>query len=303
MSGACDCSIPEGGGFGTMPFGTGPCGTGFTSSSLALLAVRLIAANLAVVGYSGDPGLADPGDTTGPLFPNNWHLTAIDPELQERLVQFVALVPDELTLATYTDDYPQLRTVALPFFLVWFDGNPTPGGHYRLTLTLPDTPLLAGCDCTEFVGLTLRPDTIQTDARDGDRIQDLANPAVGRDSLLLPPQVATYQLTDTGDLGLDKSEEASLRKRILRRVTVAAGGFFHLPNYGAGQKLKGKLTVDAVDRLRSRIRAQVLQEPDVVDVKVTVRLATGSTSALVADIVAVPNGGDPVSLTVPIQIP
>lgn len=302
MSG-CDCSIPAGGGFGTMPFGTGPLGTGFTSSSLALTAVRLITANLAVVGYSGDPGLADPGNTQGPLYPNNWHLTALDPELQQRFVQFVALVPDALTLQAYTDDYPQLRAVALPFFLVWFDGITTPGGHYRLTLTIPDTPLLAGCDCTEFVGLALRRDARETDARDGDRIQDLANPAVARDSLILPPQVATYQLTDTGDLGLDKSQEASLRKRILRRVTVAAGGFFHLPNYGAGQKLKGLLTVDAVERLRSRIRAQVLQEPDVVDVSVTVRLAAGSTTALVADITAVPNGGDPVSLTVPIQIP
>jgi len=300
---SCECSIPAGGGFGTMPFGTGPLGTGLAASSLALTAVRLITATLAVVGYSGDPGLANPGNTQGPLYPNNWHVIAIDPGIQQRFVQFVAIVPDALTLEQYTDDYPQLRQVALPFFLVFLDGLPTPGGHYRLQLVLPTTPLYAGCDCTEFVGLTLRPDTRQTDTRDGDRIQDLANPAVARDALRLPPLVATYQLTDTGDLGLDKSQEASLRKRILRRVTVAAGGFFHLPNYGAGQKLKGLLTVDAVERLRSRIRAQVLQEPDVVAVKVDVRLATDSTNMVIADIVAQPNGGDPVGLSVPIQIP
>lgn len=301
---SCECITLPSAGFGTMPLGSGPFGTATAGpEALTLRGVRLITANLAVVSYQGDPGLADPGNTRGPLYPNNWHLTAIDPELQERFVQFVVLVPDELTRQTYTDDYPQLQSLALPFFLVWFDGNPTPGGHYRLSLLLPDAPLEVGCDCTEFVALTLRSDTRQTDNRDGDRIQDLANPAVGRDSLLLPPQVGTYQLTDTGDLGLDRSQEASLRKRILRRVTVATGSFFHLPGYGAGQKLKGLLTVDAVERLRSRIRAQVLQEPDVLDASVTVRLAAGSTTALIAEIVAVPNGGDPVSLTVPIQIP
>jgi len=213
--------------------------------------------------------------------------------------------------AVWTTPQPESSIVAraltpgdrhLPFFLVWFDGNLTPGGSYELQLVLDD-PLAPGCDCTPLVGLTLRRDTHQTDARDGDRLQDVANPAVPRDALRLPPLLGTYQLTDTGDLGLDRSTEASLRKRIIRRVTTAASGFFHLPGYGAMPKLKGLLTVDAAERLQARIRAQVLQEPDVVDVRVVVSAVSGFPGVLSAAITALPVGGDPGGLVVPIQVP
>lgn len=298
----CECLDFPGAGFGVYPAGTGPFGTGLGLDALRLGGVTLVAANFAAVSYSGNPGLPNSTDTRSPLFPSNWHLVGIDPGLTLRLVQFVALVPDEATLLEFTGDWPQLALLPLPFFLVWFDGNLTPGGHYELDLVL-DPALEPGCDCTLLVGLTLRPDTHQTDARDDDRIQDVANPFVARDALQLPPLLGTYQLTDTGDFGLDKSREASLRKRLLRRVTTAASGFFHLPGYGAMPKLKGLLTVDAVERLQTRIRAQCLQEPDVLDVKVTLELAAGTTQTLACTVRAVPNGGDPVGLVVPIQIP
>lgn len=300
---SCECSPVLGAGLGTGGLGTMPLGTGTADAdALALRGSELIAANFLAVFYSGDPGLPNPGDTSGPLWPDNWHLIPLDPELVVRLVQLVIQVPDEATRAQFTDDWPQIALLELPFFLVWFDGNPTPGGRYELQLLLEDG-LVPGCDCTELVGLTLRRDAVQTDARDGDRLEDVANPLVARDVLQLPPLLGTYQLTDTGDFGLDKSPEASLRKRLLRRVTTAAGGFFHLPGYGAAPKLKGLLTVDAVERLQTRIRAQCLQEPDVVTVQVSLALAAGSTGTLMCTIKATPNGGDPVGLVVPIQIP
>ncbi len=291
-----------GAGLGTGPLGTMALGSGIPASLLALRGASLVAANLAAVAYTGDPGLPNSTDSRSPLFAGNWRLVPLDPELAVRLVQFVALVPDEPTRLEFTADWPQLALLALPFFLVWFDGNLTPGGHYELQLSLGSPPI-PGCDCALLVGLTLRRDTVQTDARDGDRIQDLANPSVPRDALVLPPALGTYQLTDAGDFGLDKSAEASLRKRLLRRVTTAANGFFHLPGYGAMPKLKGLLTVDAVEKLQARIRAQCLQEPDVLDVKVTLELATGTTKTVMCTIAAVPNGGDPVGLVVPIQVP
>lgn len=299
---SCECTILPGAGFGSAPAGSGPMGSGYSDAALALEGSVLIAANFAAVAYGGDPGLPNPGNTTGPLWPANWHLTPLDPGLSLRLVQNVVLVPDEPTRLEFTDDWPQLALLALPFFLVWFDGNLSPGGHYELDLVL-DVPLAPGCDCTNLVGLTLRRDTHPTDARDGDRLMDVANPAVSRDALRLPPLLGTYQLTDTGDFGLDKSSEASLRKRLTRRVTTAVGGFFHLPNYGAAPKMKGLLTVDAAERLQARLRAQCLQEPDVLDVLVSVTTVSGFPGTLSVAITALPLGGDPVGLVVPIQLP
>lgn len=299
---ACECEIEPGGGFGTMALGTGPLGTGYLEDALAITGSRLIAANLAAVSYAGDPGLPNPGNAAGPLFPANWHLVPLDPGLVVPFIQHVEIVPDEATRAQHSDDYPQLLVLDPPFFLVWFDQVLIPGGHYELQLVLPD-PLAPGCDCIELVGLELRRDAVQTDARDGERLMDLANPAVPRDALRLPPLLGTYQLIDTGDFGLDKSQQASLRKRITRRVTTAAGGFFHLPSYGAAPKMKGLLTTDAAERLQARIRAQVLQEPDVVDVLVKVTQVPGFTGMLSVAITAQPLGGDPVGLVVPIQVP
>jgi hypothetical protein len=279
-----------------------PLGTGTPGDSFGLLGGVLIAANLAAVSYVGDIGVPNPGNTSGPLFPGNWTLLSGEPGALLRLVQFVAAVPDAAELAVWTDEWPQLSLVDLPFFLVWFDGNLGPGIPYELHLDALGVAT-GGCSCASLMGLVLRRDTRQTDARDGDRLQDLANPFVSRDVLRLPPLLGTYQLTDTGDFGLDKSLEASLRKRVLRRVTTAAGGFFHLPDYGAGQKIKGLLTVDAVDRLRARIRAQILQEPDVLEAVVVLALAAGTTGTVLATIRVTPNGGDPLGLVVPIAIP
>lgn len=297
----CECLDP-GGGFGTGPFGTGPFGTGFGPDALALGGAQLLAANLAAVNYEGDPGLANPGNQRSPLFPFNWHLVPLDPEIAVPFVQHVVEVPDAATQLQYTDDYPLAGLLTPPFFLVWFDANLTPGGRYLLELILAEA-LAPGCDCVELVGLTLRRDAIPTDERDGARLQDLANPSVPRDVLQQPALLGTYQLTDTGDFGLDKSSEASLRKRLIRRVTTAANGFFHLPGYGAMPKLKGLLTVDAAERLQARIRAQVLQEPDVVDASVVVRQVLGFSGTVTAAITAIPVGGNPVGLVVPIQVP
>jgi hypothetical protein len=154
------------------------------------------------------------------------------------------------------------------------------------------------------VGLTLRRDAIQTDARDdASEIRDIANPFLERDALILPAQLGTYQLDDKGDFGLDKSDESSLRKRVFRRVSTAAGGFFHLPGYGTALQIKSLLTADSAERLASRVRAQVLQEPDVVDARVSVSQTQGTPNMLAVSIRVQTAAGDSVGVTVPISLP
>lgn len=83
---------------------------------------------------------------------------------------------------------------------------------------------------------------------------------------------------ETGDLA-NESGVAYLRKRILRRLTTARGGFFHLPDYGVGltAEVKRLVTPDLVRRMRSRIAAQVRAEPGVLEAKVSITRPTPVT--------------------------
>ncbi len=143
----------------------------------------------------------------------------------------------------------------------------------------------------------------ELDLRDDDGgIRDVANPYITRDALRLPPRLGTFQITDEGDLGVDRSSAAGLRKRITRRVLSAVGAFFHLPNYGAGVRVKGLIRVDEITRLQARILAQVRQEPDVRDARVVVARVAGHPNMLSVAVKAVPVFGDPSDVVVPIEV-
>ena len=294
----CTCVPLAGVGLGSGPLGSFPLGTGVPLDAFTLGVGQMLTANLAIVGFSGDVG--DPPNPTNPdspLWPGNWVLTPDAPSSQSRLVQSVQLVTAD-TLSQFTGDYPQLTAFALPLLLVFFDGTLTPGGLYELEIVG-----VTGCECTALVGLTVRPDATPTDERESDgSILDLANPWLSKDALVLPPVLGTFQRTDTGDLGLDRDGDSSLRKRLIRRVLTAAGAFFHLPNYGTALGPKSLIKADTAERLQARIRAQVLQEPEVTDVTVAVTQLQ-STGLVTATLRVVTARGQAIGLSVPISLP
>lgn len=68
----------------------------------------------------------------------------------------------------------------------------------------------------------------------------------------------------------------ALKKRIVRRLITRPGGFFHLPTYGAGLKVKGPMNSQELGRLQRRVRLQVLAEEEVVGADVSVaKIAEG----------------------------
>lgn len=299
----CVCEYEAGGGFGVFPFGTGSFGTE-SPDALALTGEsRALTANQVVVAFEGDVGLPNPFNPSSPLSPSAWTLVALEPpDATVRLIQSVALVTAD-TLPVLLGETPQLVTAPLPSFLISFDGPLQEGAEYRLDLNVAGVAL-SGCGCAEFVSVVLRRDARLQDARDSDGfVRDVANPVLNRDALRFPPRLGTYQITDRGDVGLDKSLESGLRKRILRRAMAELGSFFHLPRYGTGLEIKGLLTVDRVQRLQSRLRAQVLKEPEVVAARVQVFRVQGSPNVVSAVIRVSTGGGDPVSVVVPIELP
>jgi hypothetical protein len=107
--------------------------------------------------------------------------------------------------------------------------------------------------------------------------RDFANPT-GKEALFDPlPDISnanlgTFPYGDDGDYGYDEGAE-NLRKRVVRRCIVVAGGFVWLQTYGAGIALEGKKLNNAArrERVRSNLEDQISQEPDVRAVRISIR--------------------------------
>lgn len=268
-----------GGGFGSIPFGGS-----FSFGSVPYFVVQLSANLLAAPAFVGDALDAS-------LKASNWTVTALDPDAHPRLVQSAQQVT-EVNQGAF--DIPQLVLTDLPVTLLAIDGVLTYGKRYRLTYN---------GESVDFTAYRVAASAAPPDVRTEDGfIYDIANPFLSRDALVVPPRLGTYQVTDTGDLGTDKTGEAGLRKRIVRRVLSAAASFFHLPGYGVGVELKRTITVDMLRRLSSRIRAQVLQEPEVQAVTVSLSQVPGSPQVVSCAISATTSAGQ-VQVVVPIELP
>lgn len=268
-----------GSGFGSIPLG-GAYSFGVLPFSVVQLSANLLAAN----PFFGEEERAS-------LQAQSWTLTPLDPGGHERFVQSAESVT-EANEGSF--DIPQLVLVTLPITLLKIDGVLTYGKRYRVEF--------AG-EFYDFTAHKVAASAAPPETRSQDAfIYDIANPYLTRDALVVPPLLGTYQVTDTGDLGTDKSGEASLRKRIVRRVLSATGSFFHLLGYGVGLELKRTITVDMLRRLRERIRAQVLQEPEVQSCTVELTQVPGAPQ-VVACRVNAQTGAGSVQAVVPIQLP
>lgn len=268
-------------GYGGIPYGGA---LAFGAEAVPIFA-RPLAANLvASTAFFGD-------DLDDSLLAKNWTLVALDPEAHPRLVQSAQNVT---AVNAGSFELPQLVLVTLPITLLAIDGVLTPGKLYRL--------IFNGAS-VDFRALSIAASAQPPDVRiDDGFIWDIANPYLSRDALVFPPQLGTYQVTDAGDLGTDKTGEAGLRKRIMRRVMSAAGSFFHLVGYGVGIQEKKLITVDFLRRLAARIKAQVLQEPEVQEVQCTVGQTRGARDVLTCKISAQTARGS-VESVVPIRLP
>jgi len=81
--------------------------------------------------------------------------------------------------------------------------------------------------------------------------------------------LGTFRIDATGDYAFDEGTE-TIRKRVIRRLVTAKGGFAHLPTYGVGITALGKrLAVAAtLAAVAADAEAQILNEPDVAEVSV-----------------------------------
>lgn len=256
----------------------GLCITGATQYARNAVDVALSEAPVA-----GNPSLAWDALNTG-----LWSLEAYDPfGSTVRLVQYVETTADPLVVR------------------VWVDGPLDAGVEYRIVADTAlraagGAPLLPACSSALFTTFLDAP-TPTVDPEIREQRTDLANPSVLTDAGDSGAVLGTYQVTSSGDYAAERGRPY-LRKRILRRATTALGEFVHLPDYGFAEGIKGLITPDKLRRMQARAKAQILSEPDVASVQVTVSQDANAPNVVYLRLRAVDTTGEAVDMVVPIRV-
>lgn len=243
------------GGFGSLSFGSG--------ASLHVVSATQHALNAVDVVFSVPPAAAGAWVPSDVLNPASW--TVIPQSVgsgDPRLVQFVERLTNET-------------------FRLFLDYTLTPGIVYVVTAAVGmldeyGLPISSGVDCRSATFLTFAP------ARAGipgagalDARNDLRNPQYRFDGSGRQMGLGTLQRDDSGDLAIENGVPY-LRKRVIRRITTAAGEFFHLPGYGVGVTAAVKTLAKPTQlaRIQRAAQVQIMQESDVTAARVTVSSPT-----------------------------
>lgn len=239
-------------GWGVSPWGTGPFGM---PADLVIEYAFAISTHEVVVVLNKPPKdvfyLLD-GDVRNP---NSWRVSTPTP-LQ--YLQVAECRPYNAPLQW------TVRTIqALP--------NSTGIARVEGTSLLDANGALIGLpNYADFAGVTEKATSTPTElaVTRGSASRDLANNPVpviggaeGNLSGTLIIKAGDYALVDGAAL---------LRKLITRRLTTVPGDFFHIPNYGVGLQVKQPIVGGNIVRFRAQVERELLLEPDVAQVAVSV---------------------------------
>ena len=247
--------ICTGGAFGSMPFGTGPLGSFmlgglFAAQVLSPTTVRVSTA------FQNNPGM---------LNPTYWSVSPIGLGVTVAVIGVTEVTTGVLWELTLD---PGMTLGGLGY-LISFDAQAA------------DVAMLAGCTTVAIDTPPLPPVVPEPALTFADQPYDIANPQLVRDAGIVdPPPLGQYQVNDRGDFGLD-NRLTGLRKRILRRISTERGGFFHLPDYGLAQPIKGPIRPSVLVSLAADARIQIEREPEVVRAQVSVVQLRGNPNVVV----------------------
>lgn len=244
------------------------------STDLLYLGLVPYASNRLLAFFSLVPLGDDPEGFDSVTNPKNWSVVAVDPQVpsvghpETPFVaegEFVPSFTPEIGLVEVDDDDP--KQVHLHF-------NTRLESRVRYQVTADTAIRTADCDLLTtpfvqearglFVGGGLTPRFVTQDTlRDFDLRYFPTDP-------LQPP--GTFRFDTTGDIGI-QSDDESLRKRILRRVSTDPRGFANLSaGYGVGLSVKSLARSGQIQQLANRVAEQVRLEPDVRDAGAEARL-------------------------------
>lgn len=253
--------------YGTMPYGQGDNAALFIVSAIATSERSFI------VELSKAPGASSTIGTGDALNPQTWTLIrqdtgeefvilAITPTDQDRCFEFFVL--EKLGSAGVTHRISSSNLV---------DGN---------------GQLITAPEFFDFKGVVFVPSTKTRG------LVDIANPPV--------PGVG-----DSGGWSVDSSGNYELesgiplyKKLILRRLSTIPGGFFHLPEYGFGIRLKEPVLTSDLPKLQNAIQRALFEEPEFSSVKVRLTLDTSGVLTITVR-VELQSNSQVISMAIPVS--
>lgn len=268
--------------WGTIPWGTGVFG--FESGDLTV--VKALAPNTRTVRVtlSREPlnnSVTGAGDALNPLV---WSVIRLDTGFAFTVLEVTVFDPPtifDVRLLQPLGTVFNLHRVSAPTLR-------TPGGD------LISTPNFADFDGVQAFDAS-SPDRIS--AAKNLATRDLDNkPAPALEGTQIG---GTLRITAAGDYAEVQGADL-VRKLVLRRWTTRPGEFFHLPEYGAGIKIKEALPANSLVLFKEQLRQQALLEPEVEDV--SVQLFQTSGLLLVVGKVKLKDTGQMVNVSVPIAL-
>lgn len=248
---------------GINPYGAGgPFGG---PGLISILGVIPIAANEIIVTFDVEPTADDPFAFNSATNVENWTLSTVDPFIPSTdpsqspyLPKGSSAVPTiEPLLARAESDLNDPNQIH-----IFTDTRMETRVLYDLELQ----PSVRGLSCEAQSGPTvhrfgaLRPAPPRR-ARfvQEDKFRDWDSVFLPRDGI----PAGTWRIEDNGDIA-GQEAEASLRKRIFRRILASPGDFAHIPGYGVGVLVKRLAKITDVQELANRVALQAKEEPDVL---------------------------------------
>jgi len=256
--------------FGLLPFGNiSPWGGAGTISLITILA---IGTNELVAFFTSAPKCVDPLGYRDARNPLHWAIVPVDPidigfggEVIVEPGKRRPTPPGPWIAACFRDpeDSTQVHIITATQLETGIDYDVTLSGSVR------------GAACETFAGLSTfrvtavnRPPLRNNRIAAQDTYRDYANPPFEIVNGQLQPGPGFWQYDEAGEIVLDDAA-ASLKKRVIRRITTLTGGFVHLPAYGVPSQRATIARAFQVQALAIGVREQILQEPDVRAASVT----------------------------------
>ena len=206
--------------------------------------------------------------------PANWSVLATDPRTPSAEDPSRFFVPEGVGVPTFQPEVGR----------VFVDEDDPRQVHVRFNTPLESRVIfdltvsaaVRGLDCEELAGLGTR--SVQSLYRGIGAVPRFVQLDVFRDfDLQFFPQdpkqpPATWRYDTTSDIGI-QTAEASLRKRLYRRIMSLPGSFKHLGRgYGMTTELKRMVRSGELQRLANRAAEQAREEPDVIAAGAETRL-------------------------------
>lgn len=265
------------GGWGLGYWGTGPWGTGAIAAAEGEVFGRIYATGDRRVRMilTFEPAHQSSNTVGDALCPRTWIIT--NPDTGKR---FHVLSVAQISATEYDLNTLEMLETAL----------------IQLRLTAPSLRYVNGAPVTGFVidfagqVATYNATAQAQNAAAGYALRDVANPPTPNS-----PVGGTLEVTSEGDYK-SVSGAPLVRKLIMRRLVSKPGDFFHLPAYGAGLNEKIPLAATDLRRLTKLIEDQVLLEPDVSAVKVSLSMIAASQTLVVQMQVRLKQTGETVAV-------